>query len=712
VTESKQEPVSGPMAEEPRGVALRAARAGIAGVAAGLLAFGTLAAPYSLGRASAAEELPIGRIQGVVGDEDRGSSHVSPLQRRTVRVRGVVHQLVDEGQPSRPSFGFLIQEPEARADGDPRTSDGIYVRLGRSKTLRPETGSPVAPRVGDELVLEGRVEEYRYRTQLSRPVLVERVRRGVDLDEVVPAVPLALPADFAAARRVLERLEGMRVRLPAGAVVQGGRKSYDEIFVSLPSRRATAEGYGDRIFRDAHPLDNVPEALFDDGNGDRVAVSGAGLSGAGRSAPALPAARTFDRLSKPVTGGLFFSYGKYQVLPAGAPELRRGLDPSSNRPPAPPVRPRELSIAVYNIENLYDLRNDPDDANDHPGDPGAGGIRKPFNYLPPSEEAYRERLRELASQIVTDLHAPEILMIQEVEDQDLLAFEGSKAREGANGAPDILEELAVAIARLGGPTYAAALDRDGADVRGIVCGYLYRGDRVRLAGPSGHPVLDDPLALGEGARVVSGSGGPSNPRAIDFVRPEVNDPDDEGGGRTVFSRPPQVAWFEVFEKAAGEGTPLRIHLVNNHLSSRPRDRVEQRELQAAGAARIARAILERDPAALVAVGGDLNVFPRPDDPFVPGEPSFPSDQLAELYEAGLANLHDRMLAEHPEAAYTYVYQGQAQTLDQLFVSPALADRVVEARVAHVNCDWPADHPGDGPRGLSDHDPLVVRIRAF
>jgi hypothetical protein len=29
------------------------------------------------------------------------------------------------------------------------------------------------------------------------------------------------------------------------------------------------------------------------------------------------------------------------------------------------------------------------------------------------------------------------------------------------------------------------------------------------------------------------------------------------------------------------------------------------------------------------------------------------------------------------------------------------------RVAHINSDWPADHP-DGPRGTSDHDPQVAR----
>jgi predicted extracellular nuclease len=109
-------------------------------------------------------------------------------------------------------------------------------------------------------------------------------------------------------------------------------------------------------------------------------------------------------------------------------------------------------------------------------------------------------------------------------------------------------------------------------------------------------------------------------------------------------------------------------------------------------------------------GGDLNVFPRPDDPFAPGHPLFPSDQLGPLYdEAGLENLWDDLADEVPASAYTYVFQGQAQTLDHQFVSAQLADELNRVRVAHVNADWPKDHPGDEARGASDHDPVVSRF---
>ena len=53
----------------------------------------------------------------------------------------------------------------------------------------------------------------------------------------------------------------------------------------------------------------------------------------------------------------------------------------------------------------------------------------------------------------------------------------------------------------------------------------------------------------------------------------------------------------------------------------------------------------------------------------------------------------------PSAAYSYTFQGQAQTLDHLFVNPALYGDLVQMRAAHINAGFPADFAGDGPRGV-------------
>jgi hypothetical protein len=111
----------------------------------------------------------------------------------------------------------------------------------------------------------------------------------------------------------------------------------------------------------------------------------------------------------------------------------------------------------------------------------------------------------------------------------------------------------------------------------------------------------------------------------------------------------------------------------------------------------------------IALGGDFNVYPRPDDPFTPGQALYPSDQLGALYNQGLTNLFDTIVSQVPSAAYGYVFLGQTQTLDQVFVTTSLLDDLTQARMAHINSDWPADYTGDGPRGTSDHDPVVARF---
>jgi hypothetical protein len=105
----------------------------------------------------------------------------------------------------------------------------------------------------------------------------------------------------------------------------------------------------------------------------------------------------------------------------------------------------------------------------------------------------------------------------------------------------------------------------------------------------------------------------------------------------------------------------------------------------------------------------MNVYPRPDDPFAPiGQPSS-SDQLGSLYNPslGLTNLWEVLLGQAPESAYSYVYLGMAQTLDQMFINQSLLADLQQFRIAHVNSDFPADYPGDVARGTSDHDPNVA-----
>jgi uncharacterized protein len=413
----------------------------------------------------------------------------------------------------------------------------------------------------------------------------------------------------------------------------------------------------------------------------------------------LAPAHTFDRLSGDAVGGVSYSFDKYAVQPASA-AFRPGRDPADNGPPKPARRAAEIAVSTYNVENLYDFRDDPFDGCDFLGNTGCPGVSPPFDYVPASAEEYTAQLEALADQIVKDLHAPDLILVQEAEDQDICAVSGTSLTCGtindADGAPDTLQELALTVAAAGGPQYRAAYDRTGADARGITAAFLYRTDRMSPAAPTS--VLGAAPAIDYRAAGLPSNADVSNPKALNAVRPSDMDTSTGVDGPNVFTRAPQVALFTVSTPTGG----YPLWAVSNHYSSTPDARVGQRREQARYGAAIVRALPAGER---VVYGGDLNVFPRPDDP----APAKPGDQLGPLYdEAGLHNLWERLPVA---SAYSYVFDGQAQTLDHLFVNDRLYSDLVEIRAAHVNADWPAEYAGDGSRGSSDHDPQVARFRS-
>jgi hypothetical protein len=180
----------------------------------------------------------------------------------------------------------------------------------------------------------------------------------------------------------------------------------------------------------------------------------------------------------------------------------------------------------------------------------------------------------------------------------------------------------------------------------------------------------------------------------------------------VFTRAPQVGHFRVWRDGIGSSVFTDLYAISNHFSSGPDGRVGQRTEQAAYNAAIVTA-LESSGADRILSAGDFNVFPRPDDPFAPGQPFGdddlgPSDQLGPMYEVGLHNLWDRLVAEVPQSAYSYSFEGQMQTLDMQWATDAQVADLVQVRAGHFNADFAADFDGDVARGASDHDPQLAR----
>jgi uncharacterized protein len=664
----------------------------------------------------------IGEVQGAVTDTTDGATFESPFMGKQVIVQGVVTQkTVARTSSGGIQNGLFLQNTPAGADGDPTTSDGVFVFLGGFTTVLRAGGGPAyLPAVGDELVLRATVSEFFALTELTSPRLLAVAGTGLDPDTAVTVTEADPPAELADANRYWERHEGERLRIPAGSIATSGRDVFpgtadSEVWVLRPDDPLAqrSDPYARRVFRDPHPLDNHPDTLFDDGNGDRIMMASLGVKAAsGDSTTLLPPVRVLDTLDADAVGGLYFSFEKYGIQVESA-AFTPGPDPSLNAPPAAADRRNEAAVATFNVENLYDFRDDPTDGCDFAGNTGCPGVSPPFDYVPASQAAYDERRRNIATEIADDLHSPDVILVQEAEDQDICSVSGGAlvcgGAEAGDGRPDTLQELALDVAAAGGGAYDAAFDRNGADDRGIVAALLYRPDRVALApATADDPVLGSSPAVDYRAPGLAYNSDVSNPKALNAVLPADVDRSTGTDGNNVFTRAPQVAHFRV-AASPGSAEVYDLWAISNHFSSGPDARVGQRTEQAAYAAAIASAISAADPDARVIVGGDLNVFPRPDDPFAPGDPLFPSDQLGPLYGAGLSNLWEDLVADVPAAAYSYTFQGQAQTLDNLFVNAPLHDDLVQVRAAHVNAGWPADFSGDGPRGVSDHDPQVARF---
>jgi predicted extracellular nuclease len=669
--------------------------------------------------------LTVGEVQGQTTDTENGKTDRSPLAPATGNgssstlydVRGVITQkTMARSSAGVIQHGFFLQSRVGATDGDPLTSDGVFVFMGSFTTL---VGG-YAPTVGDEVVLRARVSEFFSMTQLTGASLVRTLASGLDVNSAVEVANAVPPASLAAADRFWERHEGARLRVRAGSSATSGR----DVFPSTADSEIwlvdvddplldRADPHARRVFRDPHPLDNNPTPLFDDGNGARIMLASLGVKAvANDSFLLLPPARVFDTLSSDAVGGLYFSFDKYGVQ-AEAVAFTPGVDPSTNAAPSAFNRNEEYSVATFNVENLYDFRDDPFDGCDFAGNNECPGVTPPFDYVPASDEEYRARLAAEAAVVVGPMRSPDIMTIEEAEDQDICTVSGGAlvcgTTNNADGKPDTVQELALAIAAAGGPTYDAAYDRNGADARGIIVAFLYRTDRVSLA-PAGTGVLSATPGVEYRAPALPYNADVQNPKSFNAELPDDVDTSTGVDGSNVYTRAPLVGKFLV-ASAPGSSEALTLWVIGNHFSSTPNARVGQRREQAGYGAAIVTAIEAHDASARIAYGGDLNVFPRPDDPIAQSDSDTPSDQLAPLYDAGLRNLWEDLLADAPSAAYSYVFQGQAQTLDHIFVNETLYGDLVRMRAAHVNAGWPADHAGDGPRGVSDHDPQIARFRS-
>jgi hypothetical protein len=551
--------------------------------------------------AQSAAATPVGVIQG--------DGPASPLDKQDVSTWGLVTGLTSDG--------FYLQDPIG--DGDPATSDGIFVF----------THDVPSVSVGECVQVAGEVAEYYAKTELNwLTTITPSTTCGAQA--VMPvALPSVRPGDDPV--HTWEPLEGMVVQLDAmNGFVQEPTKHFadgEEELAFLPAA-------WQRYFGPVH--------LFH----DQAALSGllyvSNLLGA-----TLPQVQWGDLLQVEdggLVGVLDYNFGKYQLLPLPGQSLtvtpnktvQQALssladESGDNESGGNESRSDEYGICSFNLH-------------------GFGRGTEQF----PDPADYDMALHQRAQFIASQLSGCTVIALQET------------------GSPDDAYALAETLTAEHGLAYSA----------------------LSLEGPASHEA-EFPLTnsiLVDAARVT-----------VDMVDSVIGCTSQEVGIRApgacpvdehpVFDRPPLVAKLVISGTLDVPWTSAAtIWVIDNHWKSKSGDEIANARLRAAQATAVAervQTILAADPAAQIVVLGDFNDY-------------YQGAAATTLQSAtGLFQPYDWL---PPLQRYTYNFNGAAQVLDQLLVTPNLASQLALVEIVHGNADAPAGV------AQSDHDPVVMRVR--
>jgi uncharacterized protein len=584
--------------------------------------------------------------------EIQGAAHISPFNGQAVRTDGIV-------TVKRPS-SFYLQNPTP--DGDATTSEGILV-FG--------SAAAAAVSVGHAVRVRGNITEFRPGgtggvdnltiTQIGSPTVTVlsvgnpaptptvlglggRMPPTELIDPGTPSGSVETSGAFDATAHGIdfyESLESMLVQVNRGAVVNE-TESFGEITL-LPDNGEWATGLrtprGGILYR------------YEDGNPERIAVDDEILRDqiSPRPPSAMPAMNVGDDLTAPVVGPLDYTFENFKIQALSTPVfVSGGLQPEATRA----MTDHEIAVATYNVENLD-----------------------------PSDTSFGRH----AQLIVDHLRSPDLIAIEEVQDNS------GASDTGVVDASVTWQMLIDAIVAAGGPQYEyRQIDPEnnadgGAPGANIRVGFLFRTDR-------GLSFVDSPGGdATTPTEVVSTLSGPQLSLSPGRVDPE-ND-----------------AWFATRKPLAGEFRMRgrKVFVIANHLSSKTDDQglfsrwqpptrfSEQPDADGLGG-RHAQAqvlndfvdeILAADSRANVIVLGDIN--------------DFEFSETVDILEGGgvLTTLVDTLPVNE---RYSYVFEGNSQTLDQILLSDNLLDHFrAEYDVVHVNSEFAGQ--------ASDHEPSVARL---
>lgn len=379
----------------------------------GLLFLAFLAPLMTLGQIT-----PIYNIQG--------SGTASSLDGTTVSTTGIVTGVF---QGPGAIGAFFIQDMQG--DGDPMTSDGLYIYAN----------DPVT--VGDSVVVDGEVDEYFGLTELTNVTAVSIISTG---HTVVPT-PVNLPFASDAEK---EALEGMYLEFQQTLYVTDHYSlgQYGEIVLSSgdylrittdvvdpnddPASGNSNSGSSNVANVMSYMEDNeLNQILLDD------AASGSNPNPIPYIDPTTKTLRTGSTVPN-LVGCLSYGFGAYRLMPTMSPNIIY-----APRPTVPNVG-GNIKVASFNVLNFFTTIDN--------GTNGARGADSPSEY-------YRQKDKLVAA---LDSMDADIYALMEIE----------------NGSDDALDSLTAGInAVVGSGTYDYVQDIfSGSDA--IKCAFLYNTNTV------------------------------------------------------------------------------------------------------------------------------------------------------------------------------------------------------------------------------------------
>ncbi len=631
--------------------------------------------------------------------EIQQASHLSTFDNQQVfGVEGVVTATRNGG-----SGGFWMTDPTPDAGpGSDATSNGIFVFSPGTQTVVPGTLVRVNGTV-DEFRSGGSGSTNLTTTEIVSPVVtvvstghavpttvigVDRVPPGVVIDNDSTSTVEAAGAIFDPTRDGIdfwESLEGMRLSV-ADAVAVGPRNNFGEIaVVSQLTNVGLRTPRGGILVRQLGPAGDYRPGDF---NPERLILDDV--------LTPTPSVNVGDEFATDPVGVLDYGFNNFKLYVTADPgRVDNLLQPEVTRDDSR----RELSVATFNVENLSPL--------DTP-----------------------EKVSRLATQIVANLKSPDVIAVQEVQDNTGPSNDGTVA---ANLSWQLLID---AIVVAGGPRYEyRQIDPQnnadgGAPGGNIRVGFLFQPSRdlAFVDRPGGNATTDTNVVRarrgGDDDRGRSCDG-----RAQLTISPGRITHANLGGANAFNATRKSLAGEFCFR---GE----TVFIVANHLSSKGDDRplfgrfqppfrlTEFQSLATDGTEdgwRHAQAqaindfvdeILAVDKNAHVIVLGDINDFDFSETVDIlagervalnPGVFMPDADGSGQTARTGkkpiLTSLFDRL---RPEERYSYVFDGNSQVLDQILVSNSLLKERPAYDVVHVNAEF--------ANQASDHDPSVMVVR--